>query len=102
MTVEEQVRKLNDWYDEHKDEIEKSSPQQYNHNQQYNHILKLLYSIYYTDWSKDMKQSLLGSVICEMIDLGDTITDLEHIADFWRNDSQGWADLYYEQLNDDC
>ena len=97
MTVEEQVRKLNDWYSEHKDEIEEplqGSP--------YNRILKLLYYIYYTDLHKDIKQSLLGTAICEMIDFGDTIKYLEDQVSYWQGEAQDWCDTYYEQLNDEC
>lgn len=93
MTLEEEVRKLNDYYQKHKTELAETN------DDCLKCALDLLYDMYFTD-SKDT--TALRKIICNLIDIHARIDDLEQIAEFWRNECDDWRTMYCEQYDDDC
>ena len=67
MTVEEEVRKLNDYYYKHREDISKCRSDLY-------YALALLYDMYFTD-SKDTNS--LRKAICAIIDTDATVNHLK-------------------------
>ena len=86
MTLEEEVRKLNDYYLDHKTELFNTRD-----GDGLNRALDLLYDMYFTD-SKDT--TVLRKAICELISTQNTV---EHLRDQLYSVYEENADL--ERLN---
>lgn len=82
MTLEEEVRKLNDYYQENKTELSRTRD-----GDGLNHALNLLYDMYFTD-SKDT--TALRKAICELISTHSTV---ERIRDQLYSAYEENADL---------
>lgn len=94
-TVEELIRRINNYHYEHKEEINESKP-----GDGCNYILKQLYTLYHTDLHTIPVENLsllLKQAISEVITCKGNIEDMKQDIDFWKDECFYWINRTYDE-----